>query len=137
MSDPSINVETSELDRFAKDVRFESDEGLNPAILRADAQLTGVRFGQNNASGSVLAAKQRYDQALTAHIRNLNNYVEAGNIMAAAAELVAKEFDAVDVRSADAAKKVGQILRTATDDYRRKMAEQTFDDPTTGPVRAI
>jgi hypothetical protein len=137
VSDPSINVETSELSRFAKDVRFESDEGLNPAIARADAQLPGVRFGQNNASGTVHAAKTRYMQAYLAHLANLNNYVEAGNIMAEAAELVAKEFDAVDARSADAAKRVGQILRTATDEYRRKIAEAEYDDPTTGTVRAI
>jgi len=136
VGDSSIKVETSELDRFAKDVRFESDEGLQPAIGRASAQLTGVRFGQNNASGSVHAAKARYAEALDVHITNLNNYVEAGQIMAEAAELVAKEFDAVDARSADATKKVGQILRTATDEYRRKALEDAYGGPT-GTERAI
>ena len=136
MSDPSINVETSELNRFAKDVRFEADEVFQPAVSRASTTLTGVAFGQTNASGSVHAAKQRYSQALSAHMRNLNAYIEAGQIMSAAAELVAKEFDEVDARSADAATKVNQMLRTATDEARRKAfeAQHGYGD---GPVKAI
>jgi hypothetical protein len=134
VSDPSINVETSELSRFAKDVRFEADEGLQPAIDRAAVTLSDVRFGANNAGGAVHAAKARYKQALIQHRLNLEAYVEAGQIMAAAAELVAKEFDEVDARSADSARRVGQMLRTATDDARRKAAEASFN---TGTVKAV
>jgi len=136
VSDPSINVETSELTKFAEDVRFEGEEGLNPAISRASVTLSGVTFGQHNASGAVHAAKTRYAQALTGHMNNLNAYLEAGQIMAAAAELVAKEFDAVDARSADAAQKVGQMLRTATDEARRKAQEATQGGPA-GAARAV
>ena len=54
-----------------------------------------------------------------------------------AAELVAKEFDAVDARSEESVRRIGQMLRTATDEARAKAAEVSGDDPTTGPVRAV
>jgi hypothetical protein len=136
VSDPSINVETSELGRFAKDVRFEADEVLQPAVSRAAVKLTGVNFGQKNASGAVHAAKQRYAQSLSASMQNLNAYVEAAQIMAAAAELVAREFDAVDARSADAAARVNAMLKSATDDARRKALEAAYGTDG-GSARAI
>ena len=123
MSDPSINVETGELNNFAKDVAFEADEVFQPAVSRFAVSMSGVNFGQKNASGAVHAAKTRYSQAMSTHLRNLNAYIEAAKIMAAAAELVAQEFDAVDQRSADAAAKVNAMLRTATDDAHRKAFE--------------
>ncbi|MEV6629502.1 hypothetical protein AB0M54_01970 [Actinoplanes sp. NPDC051470] len=124
MSDPSINVETGELNNFAKDVRFEADEVFRPAVSRAATTLSGVNFGQKNASGAVHAAKTRYSQAMSTHIRNLNAYVEAAGIMAAAAEIVAREFDAVDANNAEAAARVNAMLRSATDEAHRKAFEQ-------------
>ncbi|GLY95749.1 hypothetical protein [Actinoplanes sp. NBRC 103695] len=126
MSDPSINVETGELNNFAKDVRFEADEVFRPAVSRAAVSLSGINFGQKNASGAVHAAKTRYSQAMSAHVRNLNAYVEAAGIMAAAAELVAKEFDAVDANNAEAAARVNAMLRSATDEAHRKAFEQAY-----------
>lgn len=126
MSDPSIDVETGELNNFAKDVRFEADEVFQPAVSRATTSLSGINFGQKNASGAVHAAKTRYGQAMSAHLANLNAYVEAAQIMAAAAELVAKEFDAVDQHNADAAARVNAMLRTATDEARRKSFEDRY-----------
>jgi hypothetical protein len=116
VGDPSINVQTGELRRFAKDVGFEADEVLAPAVDRATLPLQdGVRFGAKNAGGAVHAAKTRYAQALSAHMSNLTEYIQAAKIMAAAAAQVAADFDEVDVRSADASARVGNILRTATD----------------------
>lgn len=126
MSDPSIKVETGELTNFAKDVRFEADEVFRPAVSRAAVSLSGINFGQKNASGAVHAAKTRYSQAMSAHVRNLNAYVEAAGIMAAAAELVAREFDAVDANNAEAAARVNAMLRTATDEAHRKAFEQAY-----------
>ena len=135
MGDPSINVETGELRRFATDVGFEADEVLAPAVDRATFPLqNGVRFGVKNASGAVHAAKTRYAQALTAHMSNLTEFIEAAKIMAAAAAEVAKDFDAVDTRSADASVRVGNILRTATDDAQatRLAAERAANPPRHG-----
>jgi hypothetical protein len=135
VGDPSINVETGELRRFATDVGFEADEVLAPAVDRATFPLqNGVRFGAKNASGAVHAAKTRYAQALTAHMTNLNEYIEAAKIMAAAAAAVAEDFDAVDGRSAEASLRVGTILRTATDDAQatRLAAERAANPPRHG-----
>jgi hypothetical protein len=126
VSDPSINVETGELNNFAKDVRFEADEVFRPAVSRAAVSLSGINFGQKNASGAVHAAKTRYSQAMSAHVRNLNAYVEAAGIMAAAAEIVAREFDAVDANNAEAAARVNAMLRSATDEAHRKAFEQAY-----------
>lgn len=135
MGDPSINVQTGELRRFAKDVGFEADEVLAPAVDRATLPLQdGVRFGAKNASGAVHAAKTRYAQALSAHLSNLTEYIQAAKIMAAAAAQVAADFDEVDVRSADASARVGNILRTATDQAQaaRLAAERAADPPRHG-----
>jgi hypothetical protein len=119
VSDPSINVETGELKRFAKDVEFDADEVRQPAVGRATMPLQdGVSFGAKNASGAVHAAKTRYAESLTASMSNLNEFVNAAKIMAAAAEKVAADFDAVDARAADASARVNSILRTATDEAR-------------------
>jgi hypothetical protein len=135
VGDPSINVQTGELRRFAKDVGFEADEVLAPAVDRATLPLQeGVRFGAKNASGAVHAAKTRYAQALSAHMSNLTEYIQAAKIMAAAAAQVAADFDEVDVRSADASARVGNILRTATDQAQaaRLAAERAADPPRHG-----
>ena len=115
MGDPSINVETGELKRFAKDVGFDADEVRQPAVGRATMPLQdGVSFGAKNASGAVHAAKTRYAESLSASMSNLN----AARIMAAAAEKVAADFDAVDARSAEGSARVSSILRAATDEAR-------------------
>ena len=123
MGDPSINVETGELKRFAKDVGFETDEIMQPAVGRATMPLQdGVTFGARNASGAVHAAKTRYAQSLSASMSNLTEFINAAKIMATAAERVAQDFDAVDVRSAEGSARVNNILRTATDDARAARA---------------
>jgi methyl-accepting chemotaxis protein len=140
VGDPAINVETSELRRFAKDVGFEADEVLAPAVDRATLPLQdGVRFGAKNASGTVHAAKTRYAQALSAHLSNLTEYIEAAKIMAAAAAQVAADFDEVDTRSADASARVGNILRSATDQAQaaRLAAERADNPPHGGQAAAV
>ena len=132
MGDPSINVETSELNRFAADVRFEADEVLAPAVGRATLPLRdGVSFGARNASGAVHAAKQRYAQALSASMGNLTQFVEAARIMAAAAEMAAQEFAAADSRSAEAAAKVNGMLRAAANEA------QAARRAAAGPMEAV
>jgi hypothetical protein len=123
MSDPSINVETGGLRSFAEDMRFEADEVLNPAVTNVKAALgDGVLFGANNTSGAVLAAKQQYANALASSQANLTEFIAAAKIFAAAAEQVAKEFDAVDTRSEDAVNRVNGILYGATQQLRAEEA---------------
>jgi hypothetical protein len=124
VGDPSINVETGELKRFAKDVGFETDEVMQPAVGRATTPLQdGVMFGAKNASGAVHAAKTRYAQSLSASMANLTEFINAAKVMATAAEQVAKDFDAVDVRSAEGSARVNSILKTATDQARAAREE--------------
>lgn len=119
MSDSSIHVETGELRRFAEDVRFEAEQVLAPAVARAALALgDGVTFGARNASGAVHAAKQRYALSLSRSMSNLTEFVTAARIMAAAAQMAAREFDSADSRSTEAAAKLNGMLRAATDEAR-------------------
>jgi hypothetical protein len=54
---------------------------------------------------------------------NLTEFINAAKIMATAAEQVAKDFDAVDVRSAEGSARVNSILKTATDQARAAREE--------------
>jgi hypothetical protein len=128
VGDPSINVETGELKRFAKDVGFDADEVLQPAVGRATLPLQdGVTFGAKNASGAVHAAKTRYAQSLGASMSNLDEFVYAAKIMASAAAMVAADFDASDARAADNAARISSILQTAT--QQSQAARQQADAP--------
>jgi hypothetical protein len=112
----AINVDTGELRRFAEDVTFDADEMMLPDMARATRPLDGVRFGEQNASGAVHAAKARYTQSLTASMKNLDEYVRAAKFMAALAAIVATDFDNADARSAESAVRIQQMLRTALDE---------------------
>jgi uncharacterized protein YukE len=138
VGDPSINVETGELRRFAKDVDFDADEVRQPAVGRATMPLQdGVCFGVKNAGGAVHAAKTRYADSLSASTANLNEFINAAKILAAAAEKVAADFDAVDARSADASARVNGILRAATDEARAARLAAERDAARHGHGRAV
>lgn len=114
MGDPMINVETGELNNFAREVRHHAGNVLEPAVAEASRPMaSGVAFGVKNVSGAVLAAKTRYAQSLDLTQANLEQFVEAAKILAAAAEKVAADFDAVDLRSAEAVDRVNHLLYTA------------------------
>jgi hypothetical protein len=98
-----IIVRTSELHRFAEDVRFEAAEVLSPAIARFTLPLQdGVAFGAGAgaASEAVQAAQHRYAECLRASLGNLTAFIEAAKGLADAAESVAATLDAADGRSA-------------------------------------
>jgi hypothetical protein len=119
VSDPGINVETGGLAKFATDVRADIDHVTEPAVGRATLPLDSVPFGAQNASGGVHAAKQRYARSLSASTRNLESYLAAARLLAAAAEKVAAEFDATDARSAEGVKRVEHALWTASEEARQ------------------
>src|SRR5689334_8920325 len=109
----AINVDTGEMRKFAEDVAFDADEMMRPDMVRATQPLDGVRFGEQNASGAVHAAKARYTQSLTASMSNLDEYVRAAKFMAALAGVVAADFDSADARSAESVARIQQMLRSA------------------------
>ncbi|MEU8229384.1 hypothetical protein AB0C12_07235 [Actinoplanes sp. NPDC048967] len=119
MGDRGIDVETGGLTRFATDVRADVDNITEPAVGRATLPLDSVPFGAQNASGGVHAAKERYARSLTASTENLSNFLAAARLLAAAAEKVAAEFDAIDARSAEGTKRVEQALFSAAEEARR------------------
>lgn len=112
----AINVDTGELRKFAEDVTFDADEMMLPDMARATRPLDGVRFGEQNASGAVHAAKARYTQSLEASTKNLGEYVKAAKFMAALAAIVATDFDSADARSAESAARIREMLRVAQDE---------------------
>lgn len=109
----SINVETGELHKFAEDVKFDASEMMLPDMQRATQPLDGVRFGEQNASGAVHAAKARYRESLQASMANLDRYVSAAKFMASMAEIAAIEFSRSDQRSAESAARIQQMLDAA------------------------
>jgi hypothetical protein len=99
-----ISVRTSELHRFAEEVRFEAAEVLSPAIVRFTLPLLdGVAFGAGagTVSETVHAAQLRYAACLRASLGNLVAYIETAKGLADAAESVAASLEAADGRSAE------------------------------------
>jgi hypothetical protein len=135
MGDPSIKVETGELNNFANHVRHQAGDVLQPAVNRASLSMaSGVPFGATNASGAVHAAKQRYAQSLSVSMANLEQFVQAAKIMADAAEKVAADFDAVDSRSADAVSRVNSLLASAAKEAEAaRIASERAQHPQYGP----
>jgi hypothetical protein len=130
VGDSGINVETGGLNKFATDVRADMDYVSEPAVGRAKLPLDSVPFGAQNASGGVHAAKERYAKSLSASTANLANYLTAARLLAAAAEKVAADFDAVDARSADGTKRVEHALWTAAEEARAaRLAADQVDGP--------
>ncbi|MEU7902786.1 hypothetical protein [Actinoplanes sp. NPDC049118] len=133
MGDPGINVETGGLNKFAADVRSDTDQVTEPAVGRAKLPLDSVPFGAQNASGGVHAAKERYAKSLSASTANLTSFLTAARLLAAAAEKVAADFDAVDARSADGTKRVEHALWTAAQEARAaRLAAERASRPHNG-----
>jgi hypothetical protein len=116
MSDGWIHLQTGGLTEFAGDVRFYA-EVVDPVDVDRSRQSfsAGVTFGTTNASEAVLQAKENYAEALANSLTNLTRFVEAAGILAAAAERAAKDFQAVDDRSAHGLHNINYMLTTATE----------------------
>jgi hypothetical protein len=115
-----INVETGGLTNFSKEVHADTDVFLGPATDRAEVQFReGIRFGVNNESDAVLAAKRRYADSLTASQVNLREYVSAARLLANAADKVAKMMQESDMRAADSTQAAEQALWDAAEEVRK------------------
>jgi hypothetical protein len=113
-------------------VRFYAEE-IDPLDVDRSKQSfsAGITFGTRNASLAVLRAKQDYADALTNSLANLTRFVEAATILAAAAEQVAREFQAVDDQSEQSVNNINYMLTTATDQAR--VARHAGDLPVQDP----
>lgn len=115
-----IRVETDGLTKFSERVQGDVASTMEPGFSDARVDLAaGVRFGVNNASGGVYAAKQRYAESLAASTANVVEYMAAARVLADAAAKVAASFDASDGRSADRVADVKVALAAALTEARQ------------------
>jgi hypothetical protein len=113
-----IRVNLSEMVELARVMRAETDVGLRPESERARTGLKeGVCFGVRSASGYVYGAKQRYHDSLTQALHQLTQYVRAADILADAAEKVARQYAHTDAltaaRVADVERALAEALTAA------------------------
>ena len=109
-----FEVEVTGLTDLADEVRTENDMTLRPQATQVKGNFSqGVRFGASSASGYVFAAKERYRQALIGGMQTLGDYVEAAEVLAAAAEKVAANYQQSDAMSAARTTEVATALEQA------------------------
>lgn len=126
MSD-GIRVDTDGLNKFSDKVQDDTSRTLEPGYSDARVSFgTGVRFGVNNASGSVHAAKSRYAASVQASTANIEEYMAAARVLADAAAKVAAVLEATDARAADRTDWINGALATAAAESRarREAAER-------------
>lgn len=119
----SIKVDVAGLVDFAKVVRDENERTLVPQSYNVHTDFKkGVPFGLTSASGYVYAAKERYQQSLIRAMRQLTIYIHTAEIIADAAERVAKEYAATDALSAARLQDVEKAFRAAVTYFYQKPA---------------
>lgn len=136
MSD-GIRVDTDGLNKFSTQVQDDTSRTLEPGYSDARVSLgTGVRFGVNNASGSVHAAKARYAASVEVSTANVEEYMAAARVLADAAAKVAAALDASDSRSAERTDWItGALAAAASEAQERRLAAEQRIAP--GTARAI
>ena len=110
-----VEIDTGQVDDFAKGMRSEAATGFSQAAARgSDLHAHGVVFGASiTTSDAVSQAKARYAAALENTDANLRAYRQAAEIFADVAESVARDFASVDRSSAQAHARVDKLLGDA------------------------
>jgi hypothetical protein len=109
-----FQVEVTGLTDLADEVRTETDMTLRPQAGQVQTNFAnGVRFGGQSASGYVYAAKERYRESLVRGMEVLGAYVQAADVLAAAAEKVAANYRQSDAMSAARTREVADALTAA------------------------
>jgi hypothetical protein len=117
---PGFKVEVTGLTDLADEVRLETDMTLRPQASQVSTNFAnGVRFGGQSASGYVFAAKERYRESLVRGVEVLTAYVEAADVLAAAAEKVAGNYRQSDALSAARSQEVANALNAAIVEARK------------------
>ncbi len=126
-----IRVETDGLTKFSDRVQGDVARTIESGYADARVSLAaGVRFGANNAGGGVHAAKARYAESLRASSANIEEYMAAARVLAAAAAKVAAAFAASDDRSGSRVADVQGALTAALTEARQRR-EAVDGHPTT------
>jgi len=98
---PGLHVDLKGVDDFAAALRKEVEGNLQPQIDRLlQAYRSGVCFGQISYSENMAATQQVYHKCLVRISSLLGGYVTAGQVLAAAAEQVAREYRGADAMAA-------------------------------------
>jgi hypothetical protein len=119
-----VRVETDGLNKFSNQVQNDTASTLESGYSRASVDLSsGVEFGATSASGGVHAAKERYVQSLQASTTNVVAYMDAAQVLAAAAGKVAAALDATDGRAAERATQVRNLMAEAVLESQQRRAE--------------
>jgi hypothetical protein len=115
-----FQVEVTGLTDLADEVRTETDMTLRPQSGQVRTNFAGgVRFGGQSASGYVYAAKERYRESLVRGMEVLHAYVQAADVLAAAAETVAANYRQSDAMSQARSREVADALNAAIVEARR------------------
>jgi hypothetical protein len=134
-----VSIEPDGLHNFSTKVENDTAKTLEPGYTRSSLELSsGVQFGKDNPGGGIHAAKQRYAESLKASTANVEEYVAAAKVLAAAAAKVAKAFEETDTMSADQINRINSALWDAAEEARQRQAA-AGGHPTTrgGGQRAI
>jgi hypothetical protein len=98
---PGLQVDLNGMDDFVSALRKEVEGNLQPQIDRLlKAYEMGVCFGLVSYSENMAATQQVYHACLTRISGLLGGYVTAGQVLAAAAEQVAKDYRHTDAMAA-------------------------------------
>jgi len=108
-------IDTNGVGEVGRGLRAEADSGFAATADRgASLHRHGVEFGARiTPSGVVTEAKQRYAQALANTEANLRAYHVAAGVLADAAEEIARLFAVSDLSSAQAQRKVQDLIDDA------------------------
>jgi hypothetical protein len=122
-----VQIDTDGVDVVARGMRTQADGGFAAVADRgSELHRHGVEFGRRiTASSVVTEAKQRYAQALENTEANLRAYHTAAGVLATAADEIAKMFATADMSSAQAQRKVQELIDGAAQAANAAMTGQT------------
>lgn len=110
-----VQIDTDGVGDVARGMRSQADGGFAAAANRgSDLHRHGVEFGSRLTPSSVVTdAKNRYAQALQNTEANLRAYQVAAGVLADAANEIARTFATSDMSSAQAQRKVQDLIDAA------------------------
>lgn len=121
---PEIKVDINGLEDLAGQVRSENDKTLRGRAAAVERDFTGgVPFGARFPGGGVFVAKTKYKTNMEQAIATLNAYVMAADVLADAAEKVAKNYRSTDALSAARANDVNKELNAALERAKAEILE--------------
>jgi hypothetical protein len=109
-----VDVDIQGLDDFRDLLRSELDANFKPVTERVIMEhRAGVTFGARNASGEMQAVRLTYAHCLGRAMQNLAAYVEASEILIAAAARIAGSYRRTDELAAANIRTIESALKSA------------------------